>query len=713
MNEEQISENIISLLAVSDKALRINEIARNIGIRSEDDEYTLIKEVLQELIISDIIEKHSRKRFSLKDHIPPSEIEGMLKIVNGRGIVETGIDGFREVVVKRRDLSTALDGDFVRVNLLGARRGKKPKGEIIDILKRSNSSIVGTLEHDGTYYFLIPDEEKYMVDFLVPSKSLKGAKDGDKVVAKFLKWVDEHKSPVASIKEIIGKAGVPEVEYESIVTEFDLPQKFPIDVIKHAKKSRLPQNRKTYKSRVDLRDIDIITIDPEDAKDFDDALSLEILDNGNFYLGVHIADVSHYVPENSDIDNEARYRGTSIYLVDKVIPMLPEELSNEICSLKPDEVRLAHSVFVEVTPRGVPKNYKISETVIRSKRRFTYEEVLDIIDNEEGDYSELILSLHILASKLKERRFRMGGIDFKTSEVKYILNENKFPVEARLKTTTKSTSLVEECMLLANQVVAGHVAKISKEKGLGFELPFIYRVHEEPNPRVIGETAEFINSIGYKFYRKNIKSRDINRLLHEINGKPEENIVNQILIRSMPKAIYSKTNVGHFGLGFKEYTHFTSPIRRYPDLLVHRLIKEYSGKLPTAKRIQELSGMLNLYAKHSSDRERLAIEAERASNKLVQAVMSQTKIGEEFDGTITGVTSYGLFVQVDGIYAEGLLHIRDLIGDYYYFDDKRYRLIGRRSKKTFTLGTRLRVKIIKVNIKKREIDLAYVGSAGQ
>ncbi len=723
MDKQQLKNETIELLREALKPLRLNEIAKSLEIESDQPEYQELKQLLKELTAKSVVSKSKRKRYTMIGALPSSIYEGKLKISNGYGVVSTGNPGLSRITIKHRDLNTALDGDTVQVAILGSTRKNRLNGEIVGIIERKKSIIAGTMDFDGNFYFLIPDESKYYVDFLIPKDSLNGAGHGDKIVAKFVSWDDPHKSPQAKVTDIIGQAGIPKVEYESIAAEMGLPLEFPVDVIGLADSMKHPRNQKSYKNRTDLRNELIITIDPHDAKDFDDALSLEILENGNYYLGVHIADVSHYVKENSIIDNEARFRATSVYLVDRVIPMIPERLSNEICSLKPNEIRFAYSVFIEFNKNGSPVNYEIKESVIKSKRRYAYEEVLDIINSNDSnriksdkiksdkdDNTELILSLYHLSEKLKKRRLENGGINFSTSEVKFTLNEEQYPVGVELKTTTASTSLVEECMLVANQVVAGHVKAIEKKHKLAMELPFIYRVHEDPDPKRISEAVEFVNSLGYNLPKKNVKSNDINRLMSQIKGKPEEALINQVLIRSMPKAIYTTKNVGHFGLGFAAYTHFTSPIRRYPDLLVHRLLKEYSKSRVNAKRIKDLRQRLKFITKHSTDQEKVAMEAERASIKLTHAVMAKDYVGQVFEGTISGVVAYGLYVLVDGIYAEGLLHIKDLIGDYYLFDEKHYKLVGRRSKKVFSLGSRIKVKLIKVNIEKRNIDFAYVKS---
>lgn len=707
MNKKILFDELTDLFRQANRPLQLNEISRNLQVRSDSAEYQELKAYLAELVDQKILNKSSRRRYTLVDHDQSSVVEGALKIRGGRGMVMTKNPEYPTVHIKRRNLRTALDGDIVRVKLLAMRKNKKLQGEVINILERDDTPIVGTLEFDEDFFFLVPDEDKYYVDFLIPRNRLNDASDRDKVTARFISWSDPSKSPVAEIVDIIGSAGDPSVEFDSIIKEFDLNESFSGKVQKEANSLDAKISREEIKRRKDIRNLDVITIDPVDAKDFDDGLSLEELPNGNYRLGVHIADVSHYVPENSNIDIEARYRGTSVYLTDRVVPMLPERLSNNLCSLRPDEDKLAFSVFMEMGKRGGLKKYEIAETVIRSKRRFNYGEVLDIIESGKGDYSGLIEKLHHLAVALRKKRFREGGIDFQTFEVSYELDEKKNPLKAVLKKTTKSTSLVEEFMLAANRVVAGHMKKLATKQRKR-EVPYLYRIHEEPDKKSLKDALNFIRSFGPRIKAKQVSSRDINILLDKIGNSKEKYIVHQVLIRAMSKAAYSTKNPGHYGLGFAEYTHFTSPIRRYPDLIVHRLIKEYSsGKVP-ADRMKYLRMLLKDVSDHSSERERISVDAERQSNKLTGAILARKYIGEEFSGIISGVINFGLFIFIDEILTEGLLHIKDLYDDYYRYDDKNYCLIGKRHGRKFTIGSPIKVKIIEVNIEKRMIDLAYV-----
>lgn len=703
-------DDILTLLQEhAPQTLRLNEISHYFSIPSHTDEYQDLRLELDQLVQEGAIYRSSRRRYGLHETMETT-FEGLLSVHGFTGVVTTNSSQFPTITVKRHHLGTALHGDHVRVKLLALKHGAKPNGEILAVLQRSQTSMVGRIEFNGDFFFLIPDDNRIHVDILIHPSRLGGAKDGDKVAANFLRWTDPHKSPEGTVVEILGEAGVPKVEYASILKEFRLSKEFP-EAVEHEANSVAVSPAKTeIARRVDMRGEVVITIDPVDARDFDDALSLQILDNGNYRVGVHIADVSHYVQEDSNLDKEALERATSVYLVDGVVPMLPERLSNDVCSLVPHQDRLAYSVFMEFSKRGVLKDYSIRETIINSTRRFTYEEAQNIIDTGEGDHSELLLLLHRFATVLRKRRFTKGGIDFDTMEIKFLLDENKVPVEAVLKKRSDATSLVEEYMLAANQTVATHIKSISPGKGRNKKslLPFIYRIHDEPDDEKFGNAMELMRAFGIPV-PEDLTSKDINDLLQQVQERPEKHVVNQVLLRSMAKAVYSSYNIGHYGLGFQNYAHFTSPIRRYPDLIIHRLLKEFAQGIPSSQRIGYLAEHLNVVSDHSSARERFAVEAERASIKLTQVAIVKEKIGETFNGMVTGVTNFGLFVMIDDLYAEGLVRMREMDDDFYFFDERRYALVGRKTRKVFRIGTRLHVKIVKANVEKREIDFAYAG----
>jgi ribonuclease R len=586
------------------------------------------------------------------------------------------------------------------------REGRRVRGEVTAVLERSAHPIGGTIEYDGSFYYLIPDEAKYYVDFLVPEKHLNGAKAGDKVAAVLVRWEHANASPEARVTDVLGQSGQAGAEFAVIRKEFGLPADFPQEVDREAEAHSVHKGRPP-RGRTDLRKELIITIDPVDARDFDDALSLRKLSNGHVELGVHIADVSFYVPEDSELDKEALKRGNSTYLVDGVVPMLPEHLSNNICSLVPNEPRFAFSVFMEFSARGTLKNYRIEETLILSKRRFTYEEV-EIIEGADGDHRDLIMDLHALSKTLFDKRMKEGGIDFETQEVKYLLDENKIPVGAVVKTKTDATSLVEECMLSANKTVAEHVASLKKTWKTQGTPPLIYRIHEPPDKEKLSNAIEVVRAVGIDVPNKKLGPKEINDILHAARGRTEQPVVNTLLLRSMAKAVYSELNVGHFGLGFQAYAHFTSPIRRYPDLIVHRYLKEYAKGRPSNGRWKVLNAKAADASDHTTITERNAIDAERASQKLAQVMIARERLGQTFDGYINGVTSFGVFVMLDELMIEGLLHIKDLGDDYYIFDERRFRLIGKRTKRVLHMGGRLTVRIANADVDKRTIDLAAV-----
>jgi ribonuclease R len=708
MNKEKLTDDILNLLRESKNPIQLFEIAKKLNIKSDSLEYDFLKETLSELIEANLISRNPKKKYKLVE-TSNNTFQGKIEISSDVGILVTQKPKSHKIIIRRRNFNTALDGDEVLVKLLAQRDGKKLRGEVIKVIKRASNFLMGTIEFDGDFYFLVPDESKYYVDFLVPRKFLKDAKIGDKVSAKILHWENANKSPVAEVTEILGRTGNPQAEFNSVLKEFQIVTEFPEEVMQQIEKYRPPQNR-IYKSRIDFRDEIVITIDPEDARDFDDALSLKELDNGNYKIGIHIADVSHYVPENTDIDIEARFRGTSVYLVDKVVPMLPEKLSNEICSLQPDKTRYTYSVIAEMTKTGKVISSKIAESVIINRRRYNYDEVQKIIDTKKGDNSELILTLNKLAKTLRANRFKKGGINFQTIEYKFKLDEEKFPVEVNIKVATDSTQLVEEFMLLANRIVAEKVREISAKLKLKEILPFIYRVHDIPDADKLREVLNFIKQIEkLDVHTRNVTSKQLNSYLELIKGSPNEITVNQLLIRSMSKAEYSEKNIGHYGLGFDDYAHFTSPIRRYPDLLVHRLLKEFADFREDIPRLKLLKMIVKDSAKSSTQREILAQEAERASNKIAFLFISLDKVGEIFEGTVTGVTTYGLYVKLDSIWSEGLLRIRDLVDDYYSFDERSHKLIGKRTKNIFGFGSKITVKISKVDFEKRQIELVYEG----
>jgi ribonuclease R len=642
----------------------------------------------------------------------PNRIIGKLSM-NKRGFGFVRIEGTdEEIFIAPKSMKTALHGDVVEVvpfaQPVRKRKAKdddRTEGEVVRIVERTRTTIVGTLEQTARFCFVITDDERFTRDIYVAREDMKDALNGDKVVVELLSWEDEQQNPEGAVIEILGKSGDARVEVLSVARSFGLPMVFPKDVEQESAQFReaIPQNE--IGKRLDLRRTVCFTIDPEDAKDFDDAISFEPLPDGNMRLGVHIADVSHYVREGSVLDREAFARGTSVYMVNEVIPMLPERLSNNLCSLKPNVDRLTYSVLIDVAMNGTVENYTVHKTVIHSKRRFTYEEVQKILESGKGELVDTLLPLFKFTQVLLKQRRRDGSIDFDTGEAKFKFDEKGFPTQIIKKERLDAHRLVEECMLLANKIIAQHIGKVKKEEQ---SRPFIYRVHDVPDPSRLVDLSNFVKLFGFSLdVKQGVSSKALQRLLDKVKGSEVENFINEVALRSMAKAMYSEKNIGHYGLGFTYYTHFTSPIRRYPDLMVHRLLHEYEQGISPERR-GELTRRLSVICRQSSDRERVAVEAERESVKVMQVEYMKRHVGDEFEGVIGGVTQYGLFIEINDLLVEGLVHVRDLSDDYYLYDEKHYTLRGRSHGRTFRLGDKVNVKVVSVNPEKREIDFAIV-----
>ena len=625
---------------------------------------------------------------------------------NGKNSFIPEDDGDHLFVAERNSLH-AMNGDKVKVQILARRKGKTPEAEVIEILERADNRFIGVVSLGKHHAFLLTDSKILANDIFIPKNKLKGAKDGQKVVAKITEWPEKANNPEGEIIDILGNAGDNTTEMHAILAEFRLPYRYPEKVEKAAAKISATITEDEIRSREDFREVMTFTIDPKDAKDFDDALSVRKLKNGNWEIGVHIADVTHYVKSGGVIDKEAAERATSIYLVDRTIPMLPESLSNGLCSLRPMEDKLCFSVVFEMTQIAEVKDYRIVRTVIRSNRRFTYEESQAIIENnndtvsvpDAAEFSEAVLTLDSLAKLLREKRFKNGAINFDRFEVKFDIDENGKPLRVYFKEAQDSNKLVEEFMLLANRYVAETVGKVAKGKKA---KSFVYRVHDLPNPEKLSDFAEFIRRFGYKLKDKGTDSeisKSINHLLDEVQGKREQILIETLAVRSMAKATYSSQNVGHYGLAFKFYTHFTSPIRRYPDMLVHRLLERY---LSGGRSVNEQ--VLEKECKHCSNMESLSSNAERASIKYKQVEFMSDKVGMVFDGVISGVTEWGLYVELSDNACEGMVPIRDLVDDYYEFDEKSYSLVGTRKKHRYCLGDPMKIKVVKANLERKQLD---------
>lgn len=632
-------------------------------------------------------------------------MEGRIQIT-ARGTGFVTVDGFEEDIrISRRDVGTALNEDIVSVRLQGSnKRSGQPQGKVEAVIERGKDFYVGKVKRTGVKTFLIePDTKSAHVEFFVQPENLNGAEKDDKVTFELVKWVHHQALPEAKVTSILGKEGTNDAKILSILAENELRADFPPEVEEFAENIPLEIPQEEINRRLDLREETIFTIDPVDAKDFDDALSIQYLDNGNYYLGVHIADVTAYMPKDSVLDEEAFNRATSIYLVDRVIPMLPERLSNGVCSLRPNEDKLCYSCFMEMDRNGNLVDYSIQETVIHSKQRFTYEEAQEVLDGKDHPLKNEVHLAGKLAKTLMDKRFKEGAIDFDTPEPRFVLDEKGHPTSVILKKRLFAHRLIEECMLMANKTVATHIDRLRQKSGKRKTknlYPYFYRVHDKPDAKKLADVAEQVRPIGMHFdVSDSVSPKSINKLLKEVKGTSVELIVNGLTLRAMAKAEYSPDNVGHFGLGFQHYAHFTSPIRRYPDVIVHRLLKGY------ADGVQAYSyEMLRKNGEHCSARERVAVDAERDSIKLKQVEFLSDKIGEKFDGVISGVTERGLFVDLKDIHCEGMIRVSDLKGDYFIYDARSHQLVGRSSKKAFRLGDEIIVRVDSVNHQKRQID---------
>ncbi|MFU7515403.1 ribonuclease R [Clostridium sp. HCS.1] len=696
-----IKETLLSFMR--EEAYRPMDIQELVSVFDiNPDEYKSFKKVLKTMEKEGLIVRTKKDKFGVPERL--GLISGKLEVHSkGYGFLIPETEGEKDVFVPSSSMNGAMNGDKVLVQITREDiNGKKREGEVREVLSRANNKIIGVYEDSRNFGFVVPEDSRLNQDIFISKKDRNGANEGDLVICEIVKWADKRRSPEGVVKEVLGKKGDKGLDILTIIKKYGLPEEFPAKVLNYAENIEEEIPEKEYARRVDLRNLRMVTIDGEDAKDLDDAVSIERLDNGKFRLGVHIADVSHYVKEKNPLDREALKRATSVYLIDRVIPMLPKKLSNGICSLNPKVDRLALSCFMIIDNKGKVIQHEIEETVIKTSERMTYTDVTKILENNDEElikrYDYLVddfKAMEELCNILREKRMRRGAIDFNFEESKIILNDLGKPVDIKPYDRAIANRIIEEFMLVCNETIAEHMYWTN--------LPFVYRIHEDPDEEKLEKFKEFVYNLGYVVrWGQEAHPRALQDILDKVKGKKEETVVSTLLLRSMMQAKYSPECVGHFGLAAKYYCHFTSPIRRYPDLQIHRIIKEQLNGKIDEKRIAKLSNIVEIASKQSSEMERLAQEAEREVDDLKKAEYMQERIGEEFSAIISSVTSFGLFAELPNT-IEGLIHITALDDDYYIYDEAHLCLIGERTKKVYRLGDEVKVRCTRVDIDNREV----------
>jgi ribonuclease R len=689
---------ILLLEEMAGKAYSPQQLVKKLGLKKKaliEDMYKLLDALEEEGKVEQLSSGQYKSTRSSKS------VTGVVDHVNPRfAYIVTGEEGKKDIYVRSQDLASAVHGDTVEVVTSGRKSGDNPEGRVTAIVKRGRNRFVGRIELSRNFGFVIPDFKKIYQDFFIYPENLKGATVNDKVLFEVTKWADGDKSPEGKVIEILGKTGENEAEIHSIMAEFDLPFRFPENVLKLSETISEDITKDEIKKRRDFRDVLTFTIDPEDAKDFDDAISFRKFDNGLFEIGVHIADVTHYVTPGNELDQDAFDRATSVYLVDRTVPMLPERLSNALCSLRPNEDKLTFAAVFEMDEKAKVHKEWFGRTVIHSDHRFSYEQAQEVIEAGAGKFADEIKILNQLHHVLRKERFKKGAVNFETTEVKFKLDEKGKPLAVVPKVRKDAHKLIEEFMLLANRAVATFVFKMKKGEE---KNTFVYRTHDLPNEEKLADFAQFAKQFGHQLqFESSVVSKSLNKLMDEIEGKPEQNVLQSLAVRAMAKAKYTTDAKGHFGLAFDHYTHFTSPIRRYPDMMVHRLLQHYldGGKSVARKEYEDK-------CVHSSEREKRAADAERASIKYKQVEFMSMAENKVFDGIITGVTDFGIFVEIVETKCEGMARLADMKDDFYEFDEKNYRVIGRRRKNIYRLGDKVKVRIKKTDIDRRMIDLTF------